>query len=292
MVVADESQPRGRPMPVRPRMSAPRQPPAFVRLAVGAPAAVAFGALALARRARALHPVGVAFHAVLVLDGPGAAAVPELGRPRSRRAALVRFSRGGGLPEGWPDIHGVAVRLNARETGGRDQDLLLSSSARSVVGRRLLVPARSFDDVWTSSLTSFDAGGRRVVWGAHVLVANRSTTVETLRRDPARAPAVALMVATPAGPWQHIGRVEPGDVLTPDAEDALAFSPWQDGDGVVPRGVLNLLREAAYRASRVGRRTAAGRAARTRSTGEPTGEPEQASTLSPWRRPRWPRTTG
>jgi hypothetical protein len=271
MVVTDESQPRGRPVAVRPGAPVPRRAPAFVRLTLGAPAAVAFGALALARRARALHPVGVAFEAVLVLDGPGAAAVPELGSPGSRRVGVVRFSRGGGLPEGWPDIHGVAIRLNARETGGRDQDLLLSSSARSIVGRRLLVPARSFDDVWTSSLTGFDVGGRRVVWAARVLPANGSTTVEALRREPARAPAVTLMVATPAGPWECIGTLSPGDVLSPDAEDALAFSPWQDGDGIVPRGLLNLLRDGAYRASRIGRGTAA---------------------VSPWRRPRWRRTTG
>jgi hypothetical protein len=255
MVVADESQPPGRPIAVRSRASVAGRLPGFVRLVLGAPAAVAFGALALVRRARALHPVGVAFEAELVLDGPGAASVPELGVPGSRRAGVVRFSRGGGLPEGRPDIHGIAVRLNARDPGGRDQDLLLSSSARSVVGRRLLVPARSFDDVWTSSLTSFDAGGRRVLWGAHVRAGDPAATVEALRREPARAPAIALMVATPSAPWERVGTVEPGDIVSPDIEDALAFSPWQDGDGVVPAGFLNLLRDGAYRASRIGRRT-------------------------------------
>jgi hypothetical protein len=260
MVVADERQPRGRPVTVRSRPVVARRVRAFVRLAAGAPAAVAFGALALARRARALHPVGVAFEAVLVLDGPGAAAVPELGEPGSRRAGLVRFSRGGGLPEGWPDVHGIAIRLNARGTSRRDQDLLLSSSARSVVGRRLLVPARSFDDVWTSSLTSFDAGGRRVVWGAYVPAGARSATVEALRGDTARPPAVSLMVATRAGAWACVGTLHPGDVLSPAAEDALAFNPWQDGDGIVPAGFLNALRDGAYRASRIARRRAAGRA--------------------------------
>lgn len=230
--------------------------PELVRLAVGAPAAVAFGAVAVARRARALHPAGAAFEAVLALDGPDAARVPELGPPGSRRAGVVRYSRGGGLPEGWPDIHGVALRLRSQRGDQDDQDLLLSGSARSVPGRRLLVPTRSFGDLWTSSLTTFRAGGRRVVWAAHLLTGGRHPTVEALRRDPTQAPPIALLVAVPRGRWERVGTVEPGAPVSPEAEDALAFSPWQDGDGIVPLGLLNLVRDTPYRASRVGRRAA------------------------------------
>ena len=239
--------------------------PGPVRMVVGAPAAVAFGALAAVRRARALHPVGVALDAVLLLDGPGAGRVPELGAPGARREGVVRLSRGGGLPEGWPDVHGVALKLFARRPGGRDQDLLFSSSGRSVVGRRLLSPARSFDGVWATSLTTFEVGGERVVWAALVPAAGpaeahapdgaaRPLTVEWLRAHPEDAPAIDVSVAAPRGAWERVGTVTLGSPVAPGAEADLAFDPWHDGDGVAPVGLLNTLRDAAYRASRTARR--------------------------------------
>jgi hypothetical protein len=42
---------------------------------------------------------------------------------------VVRFSRAGGLPEPLPDALGVAVRLPGAYGPGRDQDLLVTSSA-------------------------------------------------------------------------------------------------------------------------------------------------------------------
>jgi hypothetical protein len=233
-----------------------------VRLALGLPAALVFGALALVRRARALHPVGVAFHAALDLDGPAAGRAPELGAPGTTRPGVVRFSRGGGLPEGWPDVHGIALRLAPADgdgdgSGGGDQDLLWSSAGRSRAGRRLLRAARSFDGLWATSLTSFATGGRRVVWAAEVLPAPAAPgreapprTVEALRAGTAPAPAVHVLVATSSGPWERVGTIVPGAPLTPAEEDALAFSPWNAGRGVVPVGALNQLRDAAYRASR------------------------------------------
>jgi hypothetical protein len=63
-----------------------------------------------------------------------------------------------------------------------------------------------------------------------------------------------VLVATSSGPWEHVGTIVPGDRLAPEAEAALAFSPWDHGDGIVPVGALNQLRDAAYRASRRARR--------------------------------------
>ena len=235
-----------------------------VRLALGLPAALAFGAVALVRRDRALHPAGVALHATLELDGPAAGRAPELGAPGTARAGVVRFSGAGGLPEGWPDVHGIALRLLPAEDGaaaagagtgaGAAQDLLWSSAGRSRAGRRLLRAARSFDALWATSLTSFATGGRRVVWAAEVLpTAGRDhppLTVEALRAGDAPAPAVSVLVATSSGPWERVGTIVPGGLLTPEEEDALAFSPWNAGDGIVPVGALNQVRDAAYRASR------------------------------------------
>ena len=243
--------------------------PAAVRLVIGAPAALGFGLVAAVRGARALHPVGVAVDAVLLLDGPGAGRAPELGAPGTRREGVVRLSRGGGFPQGWPDIHGVALKLFPREPGGGDQDLLLSGSGRSVVRRRLLSPSRSFDGLWATSLTTFRAGGARVVWAALLPDAGpadahaadgdgHALTVEWLRSHPEDAPAIDLMVATPRGEWERVGTVSLGDPVAPEAQDALAYDPWHDGDGIAPVGLLNGLRDAAYRASRAARRARGG----------------------------------
>jgi hypothetical protein len=235
------------------------------RLALGVPVALVFGVVALIRRARALHPVGVAFRATFTLDGPAAGSVPELGPPGTSRPGVVRLSRGGGFPEDWPDIHGIALELTPSShaagdgQSGREQDLLWSSAGRSRLGRRLLRPSRSFDGLWATSLTSFAAGGRTVVWAAEVLPAGAGgsgapdggpLTVEALQADPGRAPAIAVLVATSSGPWERVGTIVPGARLSPEEEEALAFSPWDNGDGIVPVGLLNQLRDAAYRASR------------------------------------------
>jgi hypothetical protein len=236
-----------------------RRLPEGVRLAAGLPAAALFGLVAAVRHARALHPVGVAFGATLALDGPGADLVPELGEPGRRRPGIVRLSRGGGLPEGKPDVHGVALKLPAGAGAERDQDLLVSSSGRSRLGRRLLSPARSFDGVWATTLTSFRAGGRKVVFAVEVLGSDEGgvdrppLTVEHLRRHPGDGPELALLVATPTEPWAQVGTVTLRGPLTPEEEDGLAFSPWEHGDGIMPVGALNALRDGAYRASRLAR---------------------------------------
>jgi hypothetical protein len=40
--------------------------------------------------------------------------------------------------------------------------------------------------------------------------------------------------------------------LTADQTEALRFNPWTTGPGIRPAGWLNLLRDAAYRASQRG----------------------------------------
>jgi hypothetical protein len=113
--------------------------------AAAAPAAAAGSyALAALRRRRSLHPTGVGYHGQLVIgDGPGRPSVPLL-RPGAAYPALLRFSRGAGLPEPLPDALGVAVKLPDAHGPGADQDLLLTSSTSRPLLRRLLFPARSF----------------------------------------------------------------------------------------------------------------------------------------------------
>ena len=87
--------------------------------AVAAPAAAAgFYALAVLRRRRSLHPTGVGYQGELLVGNDGRVGVP-LFRPGAAHTALLRFSRGAGLPEPLPDALGVAVKLPDAHGPGR-----------------------------------------------------------------------------------------------------------------------------------------------------------------------------
>ena len=74
-----------------------------------------------------------------------------------------------------------------------------------------------------------------------------------------RAAAVAglgleLRTAGTFGPSQRLATLTVGQPLSADQTQDLRFNPWTTGPGIHPSGWLNLLRDAAYRASQRGRR--------------------------------------
>jgi hypothetical protein len=139
-------------------------------LRLGAAAAAApvvaagFYALAVLRRRRSLHPAGVGFQGQLLIsnDAPDRPGVALL-RPGATYRALLRFSRGAGLPEPLPDALGVAIKLPDAHGPGADQDLLLTRSTSRPLLRRLLFPARSFVRGAFSTALPYDLDGQRVV---------------------------------------------------------------------------------------------------------------------------------
>jgi hypothetical protein len=216
-------------VPVRPGPSGPplgRARSTLARLA-GPPVAAAFGGIARLRRARGLHPRGPTFDATLTLDerlgGLGEGVHP----------AVVRLSRGAGLPAWAPDVLGLAVRV---VVDGSRQDLLVSSSHHGSRLRHLPLPARRFDDAFFTTLT-------------HVAVDGRRTMVAARGDGPGR-----FQVLRPVGGWwEPVGAVVVGEPR-PDAEDAaLDMDPWHIAAGIVPLGFLSALRRSAYAASRRGR---------------------------------------
>jgi hypothetical protein len=233
--------------------------------AAAAPATAAgFYALAALRRRRFLHPTGVGYQGQLVVGGgPGRSGVPLL-RPGAVYPALLRFSRGAGLPEPLPDALGVAVKLPDAHGPGADQDLLLTSSTSRPLLRRLLFPARSFVRGAFSTALRYDLGGERVV----VLLVPAPTgngrspggvdrsggAMAELRAAAAAGLGFELRTAGTLGPSQRLATQTVGQPLTPEQTQALRFNPWTTGPGIRPSGWLNLLRDAAYRASQRGRR--------------------------------------
>jgi hypothetical protein len=227
--------------------------------------AAGFYALATLRRRRSLHPSGVGYQGQLLVrdDGSGRPRVP-LFRPGTAHPTLLRFSRAA-LPEPLPDALGVAIKLPDAHGRGADQDLLLTSSADRPLLRRLLFPARSFVRGAFSTALPYDLGEERVVL---VLVPVRTgsgrhrgsgarggSALAELRAAATDELDFELRIAGTFGRSQPLATLSVGQPLPTDQTEALRFNPWTTGPGIRPSGWLNLLRDAAYRASQRGRRT-------------------------------------
>jgi hypothetical protein len=130
--------------------------------AAGPAAAVAFSALAALRRKRSLHPIGIGYQGRLQVSAQASArpGVPVF-QAGAAHPALLRFSRGAGLPELLPDALGVAIKLPDAHGPGADQDLLLTSSSDRPLLRRLLFPAGSFLRGAFSTALPYQLGSER-----------------------------------------------------------------------------------------------------------------------------------
>jgi hypothetical protein len=234
--------------------------------AAGPAVAAGFYALATARRRRSLHPTGTGYQGWLQIphQGPARPDVP-LFQAGATHPALLRFSRGAGLPEPLPDALGVAIKLPNAHGPGADQDLLLTSSTDRPLLRRLLFPARSFAHGAFSTALPYDLGNDRVVLllvPAHSS-AGRSAdgddhhaaggALAELRAAAANGLGFELRTARSFGRSRPLATLRIGPPLPAEQTEALRFNPWTTGPGIRPAGWLNLLRDAAYRASQRGR---------------------------------------
>lgn len=216
----------------------------------------AFRALAQLRGARAFHPRGVTFRARATVDLAGGLA------DREEVDAVVRLSRGAGLPAGLPDVHGVAVRFVDAHGPDHHQDLLLATTFTAPVLRHLLRPTVRLDRADATTLLPYRRpSGERVAFRA--VPPDHATVDAVVAALPER---VELLMASLLGPWQRVASVELLEVLDDDL--AVRFDPWNTTDELVPAGVLNVLRAAAYVGSRAGTTGAA--PVRSAGSGRPT----------------------
>jgi hypothetical protein len=234
--------------------------------AVGPVVAAGFYALAALRRRRALHPTGIGYQGRLRVpnDSPPRPGVP-LFQAGATHPAILRFSRGAGLPEQLPEALGVAIKLPDAHGPGVDQDLLLTSSTDRPLLRRLLFPARSFLHGAFSSALPYDLGSERVVLLLVPMPTNAGRSAGGVGRRRVGGALAELGAATTDGlsfelrTARSLGRSQPlatvtaGPPLSADQTEALRFNPWTTGPGIRPSGWLNLLRDTDYRASQRGR---------------------------------------
>jgi hypothetical protein len=209
--------------------------------ALGRALGVPLRSLARRRSGKPMHPDGRVRSGVLERTG----STPPWGVPwlddAGRHPALVRLSRGAGLPRALPDVLGLAVRLIGPD--GERIELLLSTTGTGRLGR--WVPALRRDPATAyGSIMGYrtDAGTLRLA-----AVGERSSggTGEAL--------VFVLAAALGAGPWRPFARLTVGEVLDPPDPDVRFDAVLHPPPGMVADGPLARLRAPAYAMAREGR---------------------------------------
>jgi hypothetical protein len=204
----------------------------------GATAAV-FAGLSAVRRKRVFHPRGDAFEATVsfgvVRDLPF----------HGTHAALVRLSRGVGLPERAPDVLGLAVKVP--DLG---LDLLLASSGEGALTRHLLVPSRGFFRRPYSTVLPYELDGTTIVFGARAAPELADVDGDDLEEVAAlaragRAGFELTWAETGSSDVSVFGSLELGDAHRGD----LSFNPFNTYGPLAPAGALNRLRRESYASS-------------------------------------------
>lgn len=181
--------------------------------------------------AKPLHPRGDLVPATLRRTGTapatGAAWLDEAGTDD----VTVRRSRSIGLPEGFPDIHGLAIRVPV--TPGRHGDLLLASTGRSRVTRFLFTAGRSPSSRPLTTLLPY-----RTPTGPKLISA--------VARDDH---SYELAFASPGGAWHAFGELVLASTPRPDV--LVSFDPvCSTLPGLEQYEWVRRLREPAYRTAR------------------------------------------
>lgn len=216
----------------------------------GAGAAWLTGALTSMRHARLIGRSGSAYRAQLEIT-PGSRRLrsPLFDRPGVYDITL-RVSRAVGVPDPLPDLLGLAIKIPAANGPGRDQDLLLFSSASGPLARQTAVPATSFLGRRYSTISPYLVGGRPLMFGA---VASRRVVYDggtaLAELDVAAITgnlSFELQVATPVGRWRSVGVIRVGAGLNDAEADAIRFNPWNTGPTILPFGIADAIRRPAY----------------------------------------------
>jgi len=213
-----------------------------------------FRMLARLRRRRAFHPRGVVFEAAVT-------AAEEMPTPLEGHAALVRLSRAAGLPDGWPDVAGIAVRILDAGGPGRHQDLLLSSVGRRRPLHHLLRPTRRPGSVTYSTVLPTRVDGSARLLTAQLVGPGAATAVglQGLATAVERGGVRVELHAVPlvAGRARRLLTLRLGRRGAPGEGERLRFHPANAAAGLRPIGLM-ALRDAAYRGSSRGRAEARG----------------------------------
>ena len=148
---------------------------------------------------------------------------------------LVRLLAGSACGRRSPTSSGSRYGCPTSTGPGRHQDFLLAVVGEGVVGRGCFGLRSGRGQGYQPP--ALQAGGRRLLVGARPhAVGGRIRPARRSRR----------------GPWRVAARLALGSRLEDAVARELRFDPWNSGGGLVPVGVVNRVRGAAYRGSRRG----------------------------------------
>lgn len=189
-------------------------------------AAATRGVAALRPAAKPLHPRGTMWEARIHRHGAAErSGVAWLDDP-GEDAAVVRVSRAIGLPDGWPDIHGLAVRV---EGSGGAGDLLFATTGWGRVTRFVLTASRHPDGRPLTTLLPYRTPIGPVLLGA------RSVGPQTY----------ALSWTRGAGSWHRFANLRLADRL--EDGTGISFDPLLHRlPGLDQYPSITRLREPAY----------------------------------------------
>jgi hypothetical protein len=218
-----------------------------------------------ARHARLFHPEGMVFRAEVVplAEAGSLGSLAE----RLKGEACVRLSgawwRGG---KEWKDVLGCAIRFT--EDSEHEQDLLFATIRKpwTTLLAPLSTDTHDFLENDYYAVSPFEVKGvGKVKWR---LVANRSRSngrnrwqkiIRAVGDDLAFFRLELLELNGSKKEWQRVAEVRLKEKMDIDQE-ALRFSPYRNGLGIEPRGLIHGLRIATYRSSQKARPKSEGEA--------------------------------
>ncbi|WP_416956215.1 hypothetical protein ACNKF0_04775 [Nocardioides sp. T5] len=205
----------------------------------GAILAAAAAVTGLLRRDKALHPVGRQGTGRLTVTDPAPALGIEALAGAGTRQCRARWSRSMGLPQQWPDIEGLALRLDGAGPDGGDADLLFASTGGRRWNRYVLTLRGRGRFGRLTTLLPARAGGRAVTF---------RLSPESEPRGGLPPATYSLDLALGTGSWQPVGRI---DMAWVEADIADRFDPITHPlAGLEQYAFVTALREPAYVAAR------------------------------------------
>jgi hypothetical protein len=217
---------------------------------IGEALAAGFKVLKSLRPKRPIHPAGVALTGTIERR-PGSVESGILWiDSRGTAAVSARLSRSIGMPSGWPDILGLALRITT-ESG--PADVLLASTAMSWPGRLVLTAHRYASNSKLTSLMPYEGSAGPVLLAARPESSGKGlpATPETFRESlGVRTWSLGLYHARPTGPWTRFGTLRL-DLDPGQADLNTRFDPlMRPLPGAGTYGWTRQLREPSYQAAR------------------------------------------
>jgi hypothetical protein len=213
----------------------------WVATASGAAGAVLKGVFGAAARlrptAKPLHPRGQLVSGTIHRTGrqpeSGVAWIDQPGTDEVQ----VRLSRAIGLPTGWPDIFGLAVRIPTGQDGYGD--VLLASTGRKALSRFVLLPGREPTETTYSCLIPYRSAKGPLLLAAHATGDRTLDLAYAGLLGGWRSFGQLVLASGPAGDLGDADDVGPSFDPVLNQIPGLDYYPW-----------AARLREGAYRAAR------------------------------------------